>query len=143
MRLINGNIWQYELDYICVTTNSIIKPNGRLVMGAGFAKDAASKVKNLDYHFGKEIIKKGANSQIYGLVAVGKYIAFQTKIHFKDKSPLPVVEKSCTMLKRLAEKYPDKTFGLVFPAINNGGRSKEEIMPLLEILPDNVFVFEL
>ena len=69
-------------------------------------------------------------------------IAFQTKIHYKDKSPLDLVKKSVTRLKFLATLFDDCLFGLPFPAINNGGLTKEVVLPIIESLPDNVLVFE-
>jgi len=35
-----GDLWGYPADYRCVTTNGVVKPNGKLVMGAGVALDA-------------------------------------------------------------------------------------------------------
>ena len=42
MLLKQGNIWEDfdNLDYVCITTNSVVKRNGTLTMGAGIALDA-------------------------------------------------------------------------------------------------------
>jgi len=47
-----------------------------------------------------------------------------------------------TRLKFLATLFDDCIFGLPFPAINNGGLTKEVVLPIIESLPDNVLVFE-
>jgi hypothetical protein len=145
MLLKQRNIWldHEQLDYICITTNSVVKKNGELVMGAGNADQAQKKIPNIAKLFGELITNKGKRMGVYNLVAVGKYIAFQTKIHYADPSPLEVVQKSCDILNKLARKYPNKIFGLPFPAINNGKRTVAEIMPMLVPLPDNVHVYHL
>lgn len=145
MQLVQDDIWSYadKLDFICVTTNSIVKTNGCLVMGAGIAKTAMERNPDLPKEFGKQILDKGLAGQFYGLLAVGKYIAFQTKLHYKDSSPLDVVQRSCNALQRLAKKYPEKSFGLPYPGISNGRLDPKVVYPFLKDLPDNVFVYHI
>lgn len=146
MQLIQANIWEYadKLDYVCITTNSVIKQNGELVMGAGNALQAKQRVPTLPLDFGNQIKSKNLQGKFYGLLlSHEKYLAFQTKLHYQDESPLDVVSKSVSALERLANKYPDKTFGLPFPAISNGKRTVAEILPMLETLPNNVYVYHL
>ena len=146
MQLVQANIWDYahNLDYLCITTNSILDKNKHLVMGKGIALQARNHLPDLAKDFGQQISERNLNGGVYGLlVSHNKYIAFQTKIHWKDVSPLDVVEKSCDMLDRLARKYPEKSFGLPYPAINNGKRTVAEIQPMLDKLPDNVYVYHL
>lgn len=139
------NIWDdfNVLDYICVTTNAIIKSNGNLVMGAGIAKQASFKEDQLKVIWGKQLQEKGLVNKIYGLLAFNKYIAFQTKLDWKNPSTLEIIRYSTNKLKMLAEKYPDKTFGLPYPGVNNGGLSKQIVRPLLLDLPENVTVYYL
>lgn len=138
-----GNIWDDfdELDYICITTNSILKTNGELVMGKGIAKQAANHCPHLPTIFGQLIKLKNKENSIYGLLAYQKYIAFQTKIDWKNTSPLYVIANSLDKLTRLALKYPNKVFGLPYPGINNGGLTKDQVYPLLKQLPSNVIVY--
>lgn len=145
MLLKQRNIWNDhdQLDYICITTNSVVKNNGDLVMGAGNADQARQRIPNIAKLFGDLIIQKGKHMGEYNLVAVGKYIAFQTKIHYSNPSPLEVVQKSCDILNKLARKYPNKTFGLPFPGILNGRLSPKIVYPMLLKLPDNVHVYHL
>ena len=145
MQLVQANIWHYaeQLDFVCITTNSIVKNNGELVMGAGNALQAKQRVPSLPLEFGKQVSDKNLSGQFYGLLVCDKYIAFQTKLHFANESPLEVVQRSVDSLRRLALKYPDKSFGLPFPAINHGKRTVAEILPFLETLPDNVYVYHL
>ena len=146
MILKNGNIFNDEkrLDFVCITTNSILNKKDELVMGAGVAKAAKELHSDLPKLFGEAIKAKAVVGSFYGMILVkDKFIAFQTKIHWKDKSPIDVVKRSINMLERTALKYKDKTFGLPFPAITNGGMSVNIVLPMLQNLPDNVIVYHL
>ena len=138
-----GDIWNDfdELDYICVTTNSVLKTNGNLCMGKGIAKQAANRCPHLPIIFGQQIKLKNKENGIYGLLAYEKYIAFQTKIDWRDSSPLYVIANSLDKLTRLALKYPKKVFGLSYPGIGNGNLTKHQVYPLLKTLPGNVIIY--
>lgn len=144
MKLIKGNIFDHKgLDYTCVTTNSILNSKGELVMGAGIALTAKTYYPELPRVFGEKVSKLGAVGGDYHIIQHKNIIAFQTKRHYRDKSPINLVSKSINRLKFLATVFDDFTFGLPFPAINNGGLKREMTLPLLFVLPDNVLVFEL
>lgn len=143
MKRLNKDIWedQHSLDYICITTNAMTKSDGSLVMGAGNAKEASLRNKQLKISFGKQLRDRGLVNRVYGLLSHENYIAFQTKIDWKHNSTLEVIQKSTDMLKRLALKYPEKTFGLPFPGVNHGGLTREVVLPIISTLPDNVIVY--
>ena len=137
------DIWEdFEiLDYVCITTNSYINSDGNLCMGAGIALQAKKHNPDLPKVWGKIIRDKKLRSKEYNLLSHDKYIAFQTKFNYKDPSPVDLIERSTNKLMRLALKYPDKTFGLAYPGINNGQLTKDIVAPLLEQLPLNVTVY--
>ena len=141
MIIVNDDVFNSDCDYIGVTTNSIVKRNGELVMGAGNAKVASTKFKHLPKFFGDNIVKNGLVGKFYGIIKCGKYFAFQTKRHYKDKSDIRDVYESIMMLKGIAERNDDKTFAIPFPAINHGGLKREDVESYLKCLPDNVFVY--
>ena len=143
MIIMYGDVFNSDCDYIGITTNSIVKRNGELVMGAGNAKVASAKFKHLPKFFGDRIVKDGLVGKFYGIIKCGKYFAFQTKRHWKDGSDMQDVIRSINILKRGAEKYPNKVFGLPFPAINNGGLCWRYVIKYLKDLPDNVIVYHL
>ena len=144
MKIIEDSIWNKidDLDYICITTNSILNSKKELVMGAGIAKEAKNRYPSLPKEFGKKILEKGYEGKFYGIIVYAKFLAFQTKIHYKDNSPLDLVKKSCEYLKIAADLNKNLIFGLPFPAVTNGGRTYEEILPIVSILPDNVYIFK-
>lgn len=133
--LVGDNIYMF-------TANSTLNKQGKLVMGAGNAKAVRDLYKNIDTQFGKVI----EDQEVFGVKFVQYYNlqwigAFQTKIHWQNESPLDVVENSVKHLKHVAERRPSWTFHLPCPAISHGKRSLQEILPLLECLPDNVIIY--
>lgn len=143
MILCEGDVFESGCDYIGITTNSILKKNGELVMGAGVALRAKELYPELPKVFGCKILSIGKVGDFYGVLKHGVYFAFQTKRHYKDKSDIRDVYESINMLNGISTQYQDKTFALPFPAINNGGLSRDKVLPYLEKLPNNVFVYEL
>lgn len=144
MKLIKGNVFDHNrLDFICVTTNSSLNKKGELVMGAGIALEAKNRYPELPSVFGGKVGKLGVVGGDYYILQHKNILAFQTKRHYREKSPVELVVKSINRLKFLATVFDDKVFGLPFPAINNGGLKKEDVLPMLFVLPDNVLVFEL
>ena len=144
VRLIKGNVFEHpDLDYVCITTNSILNTKGELVMSAGVALEAKKRFPELPKVYGNKIDKLGLFGKDYFLLQYNNLIAFQTKRHYRDKSPLDLVARSTQRLKFLATLFDDCIFGLPFPAINNGGLTKEDVLPIISCLPDNVLVFEL
>lgn len=135
-----GNMLNHldECDYACITTNSFIKKDGRLVMGAGIAKQVRDSVKDIDKRFGDGIF----HLTEYNLVKAGKFYAFQVKYHFKDNADLDLIERTTHKLKVGCEKRPDLKVFLNFPGIGNGHLSREQVLPIVEQLPDNVTIWE-
>lgn len=140
-----GNIFNdvEVLDFVGITTNSTLNKKNQLVMGAGNAKQAKELVPELPDVFGKQVIQGCGDGRFYGLLRHGKYFALQTKLHWRDNSPMWVVERSLYKLNLAAIKHPDKIFGIPFPAINHGRLKESDVLPLLEVLPDNVIVYKL
>ena len=123
------------------TANSVVRNNGSLVMGAGCAKTVKERYKGIDVLFGDVI----ENLSVFGLQFVqwhNMWIgAFQTKVDWKNDSPMDVVQVSIDNLHHVALRRPKHTFHLPCPAVNHGGKDVREILPLLEKLPDNVIVY--
>ena len=145
MKIQIGNIFEHmgELDYVGITTNSTLNNKGHLVMGAGNAKQAKEVCPELPKIFGEQIRKGCGNLGLYGLLRHNQYFALQTKLDWRDKSPIKVVSLSIYKLNLAANKHPDKIFGVPFPAINHGGLKEKDVLPMLLSLPDNVIIFKL
>lgn len=124
------------------TANRVVKNNGELVMGGGNALAAAMAYPELPAICGKCIDKNPA--AVFEVFAKGSgiYGFLVTKDHFKDASDIVLVENGISELDICAKTNPDWTFHLPFPAIGLGGLRREDVLPYLEKLPDNVIVYE-
>lgn len=143
-----GNMLNHldECDYACITTNSMVKKDGRLVMGRGIAQQVRDSFPDIDLDFGKTIsmfTKKLPKYNIIKCQTYKKFIAFQVKYHWADKADLDLINNSCHTLVQLSEFEKGKTFFLNFPGIGNGQLSREEVLPIVEALPDNIVVWEM
>lgn len=132
--LVGNNIYMF-------TANSVVNGSGKLIMGRGCAKAVRDTYQGIDKLFGNVI----DNTMLFGVRFVkhgSQWIgAFQTKYNWQDPSPLELVEYSVSKLAKIASVRPEYTFHLPFPAISNGGQRVDDVLPLIQCLPDNVIVY--
>lgn len=137
--IIKGDLFSTNYNYTIITTNAVVKKDGCLVMGAGIAKVVRDKWKGIDYVLGQQILRH-ATPKRYGLI-VGKRLGIlQTKNCFSDKSDLELVKYSVELLRQFALEHPKDTIGINYPAIGCGGLKKFQVQPILNTLPNNVFI---
>ena len=140
-----GNMFKSN-GVIIATTNSFIRNDGKLAMGRGSAKQLRDSFRGIDKIFGDKIKNICGHLGIYGLLfyneGFNNFGIFQTKIDFKDKSITALIKKSTDMLRIHSLKNENETFNLGFPGIGNGKLNKNTIMDIIEILPDNVIIWE-
>ena len=78
---------------------------------------------------------KGTGTTILG--------ALQTKRHWQDASDLDLIETSLVYLRRWLEDHPSfERVALPLPGCGLGGLRREDVLPVLEALPDGVYVYE-
>lgn len=155
MKLKNGNIWDMlsqDKTVIFVTTNAMLDSKDELVMGGGIALQAKKHFPLLPYLFGKYLKESGKVMDEYGLLIhpstftatreISKVCAFQTKINPWHDSTLDIIDTSVSMLMSMANTHNDFTFHLPFPGVGLGNLTKQEVLPLLECLQDNVIVWQ-
>ena len=124
-----------------VTTNSFLTNKKKLVMGRGAACQLKMKVPGIDKIFGEMIHETCGHLGRYGLLFNGKYGAFQVKYRFDEKADLDLIKFSMEILTWVAQR--DRyIYSINFPGIGNGKLEKDDVKPLLDILPDNVYVWE-
>lgn len=144
-----GNMFSMK-GWHFVTTNNCVTKDGRLVMGAGAAKSMKDIFPDIDLFFARQITRVDNNNNFiyaskYGLLVntTTRLGAFQTKYHFKDKSDLELIRYSTAKLILFALANPTDTIHLNFPGIGYGGLKKEDVLPIITALPDNVIVWTL
>lgn len=132
-----------------VTTNAVVTPAGKLVMGCGAAKALAERYADAAQLFGAHIgvitdLQGVAPAECtYGLLTpLGRpFGAFQVKHHFRDPACPLLIQVAVSLLSRYALSAPHSIFYLNYPGIGAGSLSVDEVSPLLQPLPDNVHIW--
>lgn len=142
-----GNLWDEigKADLILATTNSPLDQNGHLVMGKGSALEMKQQFPDAPHRFGDAIGGYGPRYGCFmcalnppdGSFWIG---AFQTKQHWRDKAELELIAKGSDILRFMASEF--NRIAMPFPGIGYGGLKRADVLPLLESLPNNVWVYE-
>lgn len=140
--VIDGALSGYA-DVIIATCNSFMKSDGSLTMGKGAAKELADYYPWAPGALGAAIRRKCLHLGIYGLVILGGDLhpeigAFQSKLHWKDDSPLETVAYSIGKLEAYARSNSHKTIYMNYPAVGYGSMLPADIQRYAGKLPDNV-----
>lgn len=144
MKEITGELWDYygKRGYVvCITTNGTVKKDGAAVMGRGCAKEATQRFPGIDKQLGERLQRCGNNC--HALLNPDKKIVtqtFPTKHNWWEPSDLDLIRRSAIQLGGLASMAVNLIFILPRPGCGNGQRTWAEVKPLLEDLPDNVWV---
>lgn len=158
MILEKGNMWDVfgSTDLFLITTNPIINKQGLAVMGRGIALEASKRFP----YIRKDFAKRMQQLKNHGPLTVniikpyyGQMIGFfMVKDHWAEDAKLSLIEKSveelCDKLTPRGQRFcstkylHDVRVDLNFPGIGNGKLKREDVLPLIEKLPDNVHVWE-
>lgn len=140
----HGNLYTREnfdyYDYIGFTANNVVTSRNKLVMGAGNAKQVRDMFKGIDDRFGRKLLGRKSD-YLMCLDKETRIFAFQTKRHFKNPSPVDLIEKSVNKLNKIA-RDTSKMFAVPFPGINHGKLNENDVLRIVEVLPDNVHVWK-
>ena len=140
-----GDIWTSleDTDWLVITTNTYIKKDGTLVMGAGIAKQASDKYPIIKKIFGDDITSSCGHLGKYHILYWKKIIALQTKVHYIDPSSIELIQESINRLQIFVNKHPNRSIvNMVFPGVGYGGLSQHKVYEYcLKDLPDNYIVW--
>ena len=156
-----GNMWDETAHVVMVTTNATVRRIGTLVMGRGAAKEAADRNPRLTGWAGRRIWELeeeyGKKPVDYGLLitpmvdrTAGSIWLFQVKWDWWNKASVGLIEKSVDEFMDVLDGKSGRAMQLLargkvslnFPGIGNGGLGREEVLPLIARLPNNVTVWE-
>jgi len=137
MKETNGDLWAVKADARCITTNSVIRKNGCLVMGAGVAKQALIRYPDVDRRFG-DLVKLFGNIPFF--LTDHSLMSFPTKNSWKHKSSLELIEASAQRAVFLADQHGLAVVALTRPGCGLGGLAWEDVEPLLAGILDDRFV---
>ncbi len=140
---IKGNIWDFydKGEFICITTNGVVKNDGALVMGKGIALEAANRFSELPKYWGHYVKTNG--NKVYPATKI-RLFSFPTKHHWSDKSDINLIKASIIQLNGyLNSFYLDKIY-IPRPGCGNGGLKWEEVKEQLSKMifpPDSRMIF--
>lgn len=153
MKQIVGDYWKesHNYDLLCVTTNGVVKKDGRLVMGAGIAKEFRDRYTDIDAILGSNVTLFGNRVFVINwttkciipsnfVVLPSEFLAsFPTKHDWGNPSSIELIIKSAKELVEEVEKYNLRTILLTRPGCGNGGLTWEYVYPILAPLLDDRF----
>lgn len=147
-----------KTDLFLLTTNPIIRKDGAIVMGRGIAKEAAIRFPDLPFTMAIRYKQNKHEQQYvdplntYNVGFVNRYEGqligwFMVKDHWKEAAKLEIIEQSVRELIRIANWQNTgnrllSRIDLNFPGIGNGKLKREDVLPIIQQLPDNVHVWE-
>lgn len=156
----DGNIFLLpdleKRDAVCVTTNGIVRKDGKAVMGAGIAKYARDMFRGVDKRLGRNIKDYGNRAFSLGWqpgitapqdsawqqAARFMLLTFPTKHDWKENSDVNLIRQSCRQVMELADEYSLDTVYLPCPGCSNGHLDyARDVRPVLtEELDDRFMV---
>lgn len=158
---------QRDVDAICITTNGAVRKDGAAVMGRGCAAETARRWPVIQYILGADLAQHGNVAQLLtgdygrpsnavpmlwhpevvggspdadGVVLPWHVVAFPVKHHWRDQADFALIEKSARELVMLTDKRGWNRVALVRPGCGNGGRSWDDVRPLIEPILDDRFI---
>ena len=144
-----GDMWTAyaAADLFLITTNATITVQGALVMGRGIARQAKERFPGLDIALGGYIQALCGNQGIYGLLVgprwpAAKLGAFQVKQHYSQPASLKLIRRSTAALYAWCTEHPDAIVHLNYPGIGYGRLRRENVLPIIAQLPDQVTIWE-
>lgn len=153
MQIVIGDLWSElgRANVILVTTNAEVNKDHKLVMGRGAALEASQRFPTLVRKLGERLIERQLVGAKYGIQFIepsatiypGLMLgAFQVKYHWREKADLTLISYSARYLAGIAKAMAFSRFAMNFPGIGNGRLEESLVRPLLDVLPDNVFVYK-
>jgi len=145
MILEKGNMWSVwgKTDLFLFTSNPIVNKDGLAVMGRGIARQLADRHPEVRREFGRYLTDPDPTFYFCDRLGVfdNQLVGFfMVKNHWREPANLDVIKNSTSELRLMADHY-DRV-DLNFPGIGNGRLKREEVLPIIEHLPDNVHVWE-
>jgi|SRR6185295_10226664 len=147
---VHGNVLKSKAQLIVVTTNGVIR-DGKLVMGAGAAKDLSERYSDIPEKAGyiiqtlyRDIVYQKdpkRSAYLYGYVSLTQKRRrliglLQTKLHWKDKASLTVIGFGLTKLRTFVAAFDIQSVAMNFPGIGLGGLDKFAVYPMLNELDE-------
>jgi hypothetical protein len=137
---LTGNLWTYHEAgaWIAVATNGIVKSNGQAVMGAGQAKEAATRFPTLPRQLGTKLRVSGNVPHEFPDI---RLITWPTKDHFGHPSQLPLILNSVHIIRQILDRYQIQNLYCPRPGCGLGHLRWEDVRAALADIVDERFIF--
>lgn len=135
MKEVIGNLWAAPTPFKIITTNGTVRKDGRAVMGRGCAYQAAQRYPKLPIQLGLRLAEFGNHVFLFQDFSL---ITFPVKHHWHERADLDLIAQSVEELKALINTK--RAYTMVRPGCGNGHLNWKRVRPLLQSLPDNVFI---
>lgn len=150
----NEDIWE-ELGVatvLFVTASSTLNGH-KLIMSHGAAKEAEDRFPFLPATFGSILVQRKRVKKVFGIMTTLDTVItnlprhetqigiFQAGIKYYDVASLDVIKEAVRLMKFWADKFP--RIAMTFPGIGQGKLKREDVLPVIAALPDNVWVYEM
>lgn len=135
-----GDLWDCSArgEWIAITTNGITKTNGQAVMGAGLAKQAATRYPDLPSWLGQRLMRFGNRPHCFRSI---RLITFPTKGNWQQPSSLQLITDSLHAIRTILDHEHIARLYCPRPGCGRGQLEwplvKETIAPLI----DDRFIF--
>lgn len=151
-----GNYWDAakgdspRYDALVCTTNMCVKNNGRLVMGAGIAKEFRDTFHDLDLAWGQRIknnVHDHGFMSTYVNISLGglrllHLVAFPTKDHWKNDSKIDRIVVSALTLKNVTNILGWENVLMTRPGCGHGNLNWSEVKTHIPFLDDRFTVID-
>lgn len=129
-------------DLFLFTSNPTVNKDGLAVMGRGIAKQVADRCPEIRKEFGRFLSDPvlSYNCDRLGIFDGQLVGYFMVKSHWRNQASTHIIAESMTQLYHMALAY-DRV-DLNFPGIGNGKLKREDVLPIIEHLPNNVHIWE-
>ena len=144
------NLWFFEAEAKCITTNGFVKKNGEAVMGAGVAKQAKMHFPKLPAAVGKVISTLGNHVAPVYMAADLTLFSFPVKHNWWEPADLELIERSAGELvewindisevKQTRGADPIERVALPRPGCGNGQLEWIDVRPVIKPILDDRFV---
>lgn len=135
---------------MCVTTNGVIKKDGKAVMGAGVAKSFRDFFPSIDQILANKLKENGNVVNLLGAYQPKNkdtsisIFSFPTKHHWNEDSDIELIKSSAKQLAKEIKSMGDGWVLLPKPGCRNGNLNWEDVKRVISpILPHNVIIISL
>ena len=134
------NLWDQTCnEVVVITTNGIVKPDRRAVMGAGCAREARDRFPGIDLKLGYYLEQHGNRPFNLGIWDGIRIVSFPTKHNWRDPSDPALIWESAYQLAMMADKFHWASVVMPRPGCGNGQLSWPDVKAIIAPILDDRF----